>query len=166
MKFPLECSKPRLDGGRNHCYRMAALPTESSSLPAPTGWWGYGCSGETAVHPYISLLGSVAQNPEVHQLPAFCLLPCWLQPPRARAGLQAVLPDSSFSPSPSPKLTVSTVSQGIHQCSTPPASQEHSSSSKAQEQQSFTHCRAMPRRQGKFPPAAGTKGKPLDVSQA
>lgn len=61
-----------------------------------------------------------------------CLL---LPPPLLAAATRAwaALPGSSSSPSPSPKLTVSTVSHGIHQCSAPPDSQKHSPPSKAQE---------------------------------
>lgn len=159
MEFPLEGSKPRVDGGRDHCCRMVAPPAGPCSLPVPTGWWGYGCLGETAVHSHISLLGSVEQNLEVHQLPAFCLHPCWQQPPRAWAGLQAVLPGSSFSPSPSPKLTVSTVSQGIHWCSTPPDSQKHSPPSKAQESQSFTRSQSDGKKARQVSPSSRDQGE-------
>lgn len=153
MEFPLEGSEPRVDGGRDHCCRMAVSPAGSSSLPSP--WADEAVvAQERQQHPHISLLCSVAQIPEVHQLPAFCLLPCWLQPPRAWAGLQAAfsaprpLPGSQWAQSPRASTNVLW----------PLTPRSTSLLLKHRNNKASPTFRAMARRQDRFPPAAGTKG--------
>lgn len=96
-------------------------PPQWGSPPCqhPRGWGDkamvtQGKLGCIPTSPCFREVWSVAQTLKIHQLPTFCLLPCLLQPPRA------ILPDGSFSPWSSSKLTGTTVSQGIHLRPTPP----------------------------------------------